>query len=99
MKNTRGFAAAKAAGFVVAATAASLMATAGPAYAATGFSPVPARHHHHHHHNGDGGNTFQSPTQVCGNNVGSNIVFGVGSKNQKAKSSNSGNCKQKTSSR
>ncbi|HTK63383.1 MAG TPA: hypothetical protein VL595_13455 [Pseudonocardia sp.] len=39
---------------------------------------------------------IQAPVQACNNNVGSNHVFGLGSKNQKAKSKNSGSCKQKT---
>jgi hypothetical protein len=94
MKNARGIAATKTVGVVVAATAASLMATAGPAYAATGFSPAPVKHHHRHHDHG--GNVIQAPVQACNNNVGSNHVFGLGSKNQKAKSKNSGSCKQKT---
>ncbi len=93
MKNARGIAATKTIGVVVAATAASLMAATGPAYAATGFSPEPMKRHHHHDH---GGNAVQVPIQACGNNVGSNNVIGIGSKNQKAKSKNSGNCKQKT---
>ena len=92
MMKARGLAATKTLGAVLAATAVSLVVTAGPAYAATGFSPVPMKKHHH------SGNSIQAPVQACGNNVGSNIIFGAGSKNQSVKSKNSGDCKQKTSS-
>jgi hypothetical protein len=98
MKNTRSFVAAKTVGIALTAATAGLMATAGPAYAATAFTPEPMKKHHNHNHD-HSGNSSQHPTQICGNNVGSNIVVGLGSKNQKAKSKNSGSCKQKTSSR
>lgn len=54
------------------------------------------RRHRHHDH---GGNVFQSPIQSCNNNIGSNIIIGIGSKNQSVKSKNSGSCKQSNSSR
>ena len=53
------------------------------------------RRRKHRHHNG--GNVFQAPIQACGNNIGSNIIIGIGSKNQSVKSKNSGSCSQKTS--
>jgi len=40
-------------------------------------------------------NTVQVPVQACNNNVLNNIVIGIGSKNQSAKSKNSGSCHQK----
>ncbi len=83
MKNALGITAVKSAGVVVAATIATLMATAGPAYAATGFSSVPVD---------------QSPTQICGNNFGSNNITSTGG-NQEINSKNHVKCKQKTSSR
>lgn len=51
----------------------------------------------HRHHNG--GNVIQAPIQACGNNIGSNIIIGIGSKNNSVKSKNSGSCHQSTSAR
>jgi len=53
----------------------------------------------HRRHNRNGGNVVQAPIQSCGNNIGSNIIIGIGSKNNLVKSSNSGNCSQKTTAR
>ena len=96
MKNARGIAATKSIGIVVAATAASLLAATGPAYAATGFDAVPMKKHHHHH---DGGNTnaVQVPIQACGNNVGNNIGAGVLGHGKAKGGNNKSSCKQKTS--
>jgi hypothetical protein len=43
-------------------------------------------------------NDVQIPVQACNNNILNNVVIGVLSKNQKAKSSNKGDCKQKNKS-
>lgn len=96
MKNVR-IAATKTVGVMVAATAASLMVTAGPAYASAGFSPAPMRHHHHHD-NGDN-NSSQSPTQICGNNVANNIGIGSFGHGKAKGGNNKSSCKQKTTSR
>lgn len=77
MNKARGIRTSKTVGVVVAATAASLMATTGAAYAAPGFTPEPMKKHHHHHHDGGNTNAIQAPTQVSGNNVGNNIGLGV----------------------
>jgi hypothetical protein len=60
------------------------------------FSALDKKRKHRHH--GNSGNVIQAPIQACGNNIGSNIIIGIGSKNQSVKSKNSGNCSQKTSS-
>jgi hypothetical protein len=52
-----------------------------------------------HRHHDRGGNVIQAPIQACGNNIGSNIIIGIGSKNNSVKSKNSGNCHQSTSAR
>jgi hypothetical protein len=44
-------------------------------------------------------NDLQVPVQACNNNIVNNVVIGVLSKNQKAKSKNKGSCKQKNSSK
>jgi type IV secretory pathway protease TraF len=44
-------------------------------------------------------NDVQIPVQACNNNILNNVVIGVLSKNQKAKSSNKGDCKQKNKSK
>jgi len=42
-------------------------------------------------------NAIQIPVQACNNNVVNNVVVGIISKNNKAKSSNKGSCHQKNS--
>jgi hypothetical protein len=44
-------------------------------------------------------NDVQVPVQACNNNVVNNVVIGILSKNNKAKSKNKGSCKQKNSSK
>ena len=92
MKNARGIAATKSIGVVVAATAASLLAATGPAYAATGFDAVPMKHHHHHHNT-----AIQAPIQACGNNVANNIGAGVLGHGKAKGGNNKSSCKQNTS--
>lgn len=95
MNKARGIKTSKTIGVVVAATAASLMATTGAAYAAPGFAPEPMKKHHHHH---DGGNTnaIQTPIQACGNNVGNNIGVGAFGHGKAKGGNNKSSCKQKT---
>ena len=96
MKNASGVGAAKMFGVVLTATAASLVATAGPAYAATGFDPAPMKKHKHHDRDG-GNNAIQVPIQACNNNVGNNAGIGILG-HGKAKGGNSkGSCEQNTS--